>query len=135
MLDSKGHVKLIDFGTSKRTSKIHIERARTSLKHTLNARVHVARSCGLAERGRRGDLWSIGVVAHVFLTGLSPFRAQSPYFSFLKIRRATLQIGSRLVCDCLLLSVSWMRCCKKEPTDRLGAGSRGDLSLLRNTDF
>ena len=35
--------------------------------------------------GIESDLWSIGVVAHVFLTGLSPFRAQSPYFSFLKI--------------------------------------------------
>ena len=85
--------------------------------------------------GVESDLWSIGVVAHVFLTGLSPFRAQSPYFSFLRIRRgnardrfpACLRLSPALgFVDALL---------RKEPADRLGNGSRGDLSSLRDTAF
>jgi serine/threonine protein kinase len=131
MLDARGHVKLIDFGTSK-----DLEDSTLNGPEFVGTPEYMSpEAVDSLNAGIESDLWSIGVVAHVFLTGLSPFRAQSPYFSFLKIRRGN---ASDRFPACLRLSPALGfvdSLLRKEPADRLGAGSRGDLSLLRNTDF
>lgn len=45
------------------------------------------RSCGIEV-----DLWALGVVFFQMLLGYTPFGAPSPYLTFLRIKRAFLQV-------------------------------------------
>ena len=42
------------------------------------------------------DSWAVGCVAYQLLVGSTPFQARSPYFTFLKIRRANLRVPAHL---------------------------------------
>lgn len=132
MLNARGHVKLIDFGTSKDLENDALNGPEfVGTPEYMSPEAVDSKNAGVAS-----DLWSIGVVAHVFLSGLSPFRAQSPYFTFLKIRRGN---AADRFPSCIRLSPALGfidALLKIDPLQRLGAASaRGDLSALRATPF
>ena len=85
MLTEVGHLKVIDFGTAK-----------DMVEPDLNGPEFVGTPEFMAPEmvdskppaTYSADLWTTGVVAYQLLCGVSPFRAQSPYFCFLRIKKA-----------------------------------------------
>mmetsp|Transcript_7306 Transcript_7306/g.10893 ORF Transcript_7306/g.10893 Transcript_7306/m.10893 type:complete len:808 (+) Transcript_7306:100-2523(+) len=90
MIDHQsGRLKLVDFGTCK------------DLKDTdLNGPEFVGTPDYMAPEmvaskppaDYTADLWALGVITFQLLVGTTPFSARSPYFTFLKIKRANLRI-------------------------------------------
>ena len=83
LLDARGRVKVADFGSAKDLES-----------DDLNG----PEFCGTPEYmspeaissrpvGPEADLWAFGSVVFQFLTGYPPFRAHSPYLSFLRAKR------------------------------------------------
>jgi len=92
MITASGHLKLVDFGTCK------------DLRQTdLNGQEFVGTAEYMAPEvvdsensGPAADLWSLGVVLFHMVTGHTPFKAPSPYLSFLRIKRAFLRLPTLL---------------------------------------
>mmetsp|Transcript_30615 Transcript_30615/g.57059 ORF Transcript_30615/g.57059 Transcript_30615/m.57059 type:complete len:922 (+) Transcript_30615:69-2834(+) len=92
LITASGHLKLVDFGTCK------------DLRQTdLNGQEFVGTAEYMAPEvvdsensGPAADLWSLGVVLFHMVTGHTPFKAPSPYLSFLRIKRAFLRLPTLL---------------------------------------
>jgi hypothetical protein len=66
------------------------------------------------------DLWALGAICYILLTGECPFWSPSPYLTFLKIKRGLLQRNPWGIPD----DHAWdfiHRLMQVKPTDRLGA--------------
>jgi len=85
MLTASGHVKLIDFGTAKDLVDTDLNGPEFvgTPEFMAPEMVDSARTTSYA-----ADLWAVGVVAYQLLCGVGPYKAQSPYFAFLRIKRA-----------------------------------------------
>lgn len=86
MLTECGHVKLIDFGTSK-----------DLLETDLNGPEFVGTPEYMSPQtvksipvGIEADLWSLGVIVFQIFSGYTPFGGASPYLTFLRIKRGLL---------------------------------------------
>ena len=133
MLSGDGHVKLIDFGTAKDLKDTDLNGPEFVGTPEFMAPEMVE---SLASTAYAADLWAIGIVAYQLVTGVGPYKAQSPYFSFLRIKRGNaadpfpeslrLSPAGGFVRDLL----------KVDPAARLGAADKpGDLSALKRTPF
>lgn len=80
------------------------------------------------------DLWAIGVITHQLLTGRTPFKAASPYLSFLRIKRCHLLLPDVLSSSAADLISSLV---VFNPEERLGiAGATpGDLARVKDHAF
>ena len=132
MLTSSGHIKVIDFGTSKEL--------RDEEGIALNGPEFVGTSdymapemiSGVPATSYPADLWALGCILVQLLTGRTPFKAPSPYLTFLKIKRANTkyfpevlsETAADLISNLLVLS----------PDERLGANST-DLESLKSHAF
>ena len=129
MLTESGHLKFVDFGTSK-------DLIRTDLngpEFVGTAEYMSPETIRSAKTGPATDLWSLGVVAFQMLYGYTPFIGASPYMTFLRIKRALLKMPfdpTLVPEEYQLLSVllekdataRFRNCCesKIEKTDTLG---------------
>jgi len=78
------------------------------------------------------DLWAFGVILFQMIVGRTPFKAPSPYLSFLLIKRANPRLpealppaASDLISRLLVLA----------PDQRLGSGPPGDLGAIKSHAF
>ena len=109
MLTSSGHIKVIDFGTSKEL--------RDEEGISLNGPEFVGTSDYMAPEMISGtpatsypaDLWALGCILVQLLTGRTAFKAPSPYLTFLKIKRANTkyfpEVLSEAAADLILRNV------------------------------
>lgn len=115
LLDSKGHIKLTDFGLCKESISLG------DITHTF---------CGTIEymapeivqrsgHGKAVDWWSLGALMYDMLTGQPPFSGENRKKTIDKILRAKLSLPPYLTNEARGLLKKLL---KKNPTDRLGAG-------------
>lgn len=123
LLDSRGHVRLTDFGLSK--------------EGISNSSSGANSFCGTPEylapeilnrqgHGRAVDWWSLGALLYEMLTGLPPFYCRDREKLFEKIRRGTLEYPKYLTPRSQQLLRGLLM---KDPHQRLGSGPKdaGDV--------
>jgi len=129
LLNSKGHLVLIDFGTAKDLIQTDLngpEFVGTPEFMTPEAiKGPTEEQKESAETGKEDfsdhtlDLWAFGCVAFQLLTGNTPFSSPSPYLAYLKISRCLLFRPMAITDDNawhLITSIM-----KVNPSERLGA--------------
>jgi serine/threonine protein kinase len=116
LLDSRGHVRLTDFGLSK--------------EGISNSSSGANSFCGTPEylapeilnrqgHGRAVDWWSLGALLYEMLTGLPPFYCRDREKLFEKIRRGTLEYPKYLSPRAQVILRGLLT---KDPRRRLGSG-------------
>ena len=87
MLTECGHLKLIDFGTSKDLVDTDLNGPEfVGTPEYMSPQTLKSKPVGV-----EADLWALGVIIFQIFTGHTPFGAASPYLTFLKIKRGLLQ--------------------------------------------
>lgn len=71
LVDGLGHVKLIDFGVAKAAERLTTETASGVMKGKVPYMAPEHARGGAVDR--RADIWSLGAVAYVLLSGMYPF--------------------------------------------------------------
>jgi len=128
LLDSRGHVRLTDFGLSK--------------EGISNSSSGANSFCGTPEylapeilnrqgHGRAVDWWSLGALLYEMLTGLPPFYCRDREKLFEKIRRGTLDYPDYLSPRAKLLLRGLLT---KDPQRRLGSGPN-DANDIKAQEF
>jgi RAC serine/threonine-protein kinase len=125
LLDSRGHVRLTDFGLSK--------------EGISNSSSGANSFCGTPEylapeilnrqgHGRAVDWWSLGALLYEMLTGLPPFYCRDREKLFEKIRRGTLEYPKYLSPRAQVILRGLLT---KDPRRRLGSGPNdaGDIKV------
>ena len=131
MLTADGHVKLIDFGTAKDLVDTDLNGPEFVGTPEFMAPEMVESK---STTSYAADLWAVGIVAYQLVCGVGPYKAQSPYFSFLRIKRA---VARDTFPEILRISPAGDfvgALLREDPASRLGAtATPGDLSALRKT--
>ncbi len=70
LFDGTGHLKLVDFGTSKFAGK-------RKMKNTYGTPYYVAPEVLSEEYDIKCDIWSCGVILYILLSGSPPFNGPS----------------------------------------------------------
>lgn len=92
MLTADGHVKLIDFGTAKDLVDTDLNGPEFVGTPEFMAPEMVESK---STTSYAADLWAVGIVAYQLVCGVGPYKAQSPYFSFLRIKRAVARRAAK----------------------------------------
>jgi serine/threonine protein kinase len=66
------------------------------------------------------DLWSLGVIVYLIFVGKTPFKGQSPYYTFENIMACNFHIPDSVPQEAKDLI---MKLLKPDPSQRLGAGN------------
>jgi RAC serine/threonine-protein kinase len=128
LLDSRGHVRLTDFGLSK--------------EGISNSSSGANSFCGTPEylapeilnrqgHGRAVDWWSLGALLFEMLTGLPPFYCRDREKLFEKIKKSNLEYPKYLSPKATLLLKGLLT---KDPRRRLGSGPH-DAEDIKGQDF
>jgi len=128
LLDSRGHVRLTDFGLSK--------------EGISNSSSGANSFCGTPEylapeilnrqgHGRAVDWWSLGALLFEMLTGLPPFYCRDREKLFEKIKKANLEYPKYLSSKATILLKGLLT---KDPRKRLGSGPN-DAEEIKGMDF
>jgi len=83
--DSSAEVKLIDFGLAKKFEE-------TDLKTFVGTPYYVAPEVIKGKYGKECDVWSLGVILYLFLSGRPPFNGKSQDSIFQKIVEVRLEL-------------------------------------------
>ena len=124
LLDSKGNVRLTDFGLSKQGVRDHSTGANSFCGTPEYIAPEVLLRLG---HGRAVDWWSLGALLYEMITGLPPFYSRNRETMFEKITKADLVFpagmgeGARDILSKLLV---------RDPKKRLGSGD-GDADELK----
>ena len=81
MLTPNGEIKLIDFGLSKRQKK-----AGEKLQTIAGTPYYMAPEVLNGNYDSKADIWSLGVLLYVFMSGYLPFQAENRAEVFKKIQ-------------------------------------------------
>ena len=87
MMTECGHLKLIDFGTSKDL----IETDLNGPEFVGTPEYMSPQTVNSKPVGIEADLWSLGVIVFQIFSGYTPFAGASPYLTFLRIKRGLLE--------------------------------------------
>ena len=127
-MDSRNHVVLIDFGTSK--DLVYTNLNGPEFVGTPDFMSPEQVKGGRQENKDRSpeeypdgecpaDLWALGAIAYILHTGETPFWSPSPFLTFLKIKRCQLSRGWGVADDDAWDFID--KLVKVNPKDRLGA--------------
>lgn len=114
LIDHNGHIKLIDFGFSK---KVDVQRAKT----LCGTPEYMAPEILMKSKSGYGcsiDYWALGVLAYEMSTGSSPFSGDSPTEIFRKILKPKNVFPSEMSSELKSL-ISGLLCV--DPVARLGS--------------
>ncbi len=75
LLDTRGHVKVLDFGIAKSKGRLHVTRAGSIVKGKTP--YLSPEQLGGLTLDRRSDLFSLGALFYLLATGLHPFRSDN----------------------------------------------------------
>lgn len=88
--DDDSPIKLIDFGLSIR----HNAQSCEPLSNIVGTSYYIAPEVLAGSYGRACDLWSVGAVAYIMLSGRPPFNGSTDDSIFQRIRRGEYKMGS-----------------------------------------
>eukprot|EP00636_Phaeomonas_parva_P000211 CAMPEP_0118864790 /NCGR_PEP_ID=MMETSP1163-20130328/9260_1 /TAXON_ID=124430 /ORGANISM="Phaeomonas parva, Strain CCMP2877" /LENGTH=1024 /DNA_ID=CAMNT_0006798953 /DNA_START=171 /DNA_END=3245 /DNA_ORIENTATION=- len=131
LVDHRGRVKLADFGTAKDLREPDLN----GPEFCGTPEYMCPEAVSSKDTGFPADLWALGCVVYNFLTGYPPFRAHSPYLSFLRIKKGHVRYpehvgpGLDYYAHDLISSLIVL-----DPAERAGAAD-GVLSLLEHPFF
>ncbi len=75
MIDSRGNIKISDFGFSKNVSTCLDELSQTYCGSKAYASPEIL--LGQPYEPKKADVWALGVIFYIFLTGSMPFKEES----------------------------------------------------------
>jgi len=141
MLDTIGHVRLVDFGLCKQQVVTTVS-ARTFvgtrgyvapevIRMTLNTKPksRYGRQQGY---GNACDWWSLGIVLYEMLTGETPFYNPNPQMMFYKIMNEEPRFTAEIPTDARSLIKGLLQ---KDPHSRLGSGDIIPRAIMSNSYF
>ena len=128
LLDSKGNIRLTDFGLSKENVRGHSSGASSFCGTPEYIAPEVLKRQG---HGRAVDWWSLGALLFEMISGLPPFYSRNRETMFEKIMKADITFPPFMSAEARdLLSKLLIR----DPKDRLGSGER-DAEELKEHPF
>lgn len=96
VLDSTGHIRLIDFGISKKFSSKKTKRTSTY----VGTPSYMAPSVILKKKyGKEIDFWSLGIILYELIFSLPPFYSHSTFRNFERILYSKLTFPSVIKCS------------------------------------
>jgi len=128
LLDSRGHVRLTDFGLSKEG----ISKSSSGANSFCGTPEYLAPEIlNRQGHGRAVDWWSLGALLYEMLTGLPPFYCRDREKLFEKIRRGTLEYPKYLSSRAQQVLRGLLT---KDPQRRLGSGPN-DADDIKSQEF
>lgn len=93
LLDSKNNntIKVIDFGTSARFDPTK------KMKQTFGTAYYIAPEVLTSEYNEKCDLWSIGVILYILLSGRPPFDGKDDKEIVKKVRIGSYETSSKTI--------------------------------------
>lgn len=93
LLDSKNDntIKVIDFGTSERF------KANEKMKQTFGTAYYIAPEVLTSEYNEKCDIWSIGVILYILLSGRPPFDGKDDREIVRKVRIGHYDLNSKFL--------------------------------------
>lgn len=128
LLDSRGHVRLTDFGLSKEGIPSSSSGANSFCGTPEYLAPEILNRQG---HGRAVDWWSLGALLYEMLTGLPPFYCRDREKLFEKIRKGTLEYPRYLSARAQHILMGLLT---KDPRKRLGSGPN-DADDIKSQDF
>ncbi|KAJ0401536.1 hypothetical protein ATCC90586_003555 [Pythium insidiosum] len=134
MIDSDGHIGVVDFGLSKQ----HIYGSSHGVKTLSGTAEYVAPEAlaqmedGSRSYGKAYDWWSLGIVLYEMLAGESPFYDRNEHKMLRKIAYADVVFPDDFPREAVGL-VRGLLC--KDPSQRLGSERMGGVAAIRRDRF
>ncbi|KAL3656529.1 hypothetical protein V7S43_018609 [Phytophthora oleae] len=134
MIDSEGHIGVVDFGLSKQ----HIYGSSFGVKTLSGTAEYVAPEAlaqsadGSRNYGKAYDWWSLGVVIYEMLAGESPFYDENEHKMLSRIAYSDVVFPSDFPRDAYDL-VKGLLC--KDPKQRLGSERMGGVDAIKRCRF
>ncbi|KAG6973657.1 hypothetical protein JG688_00003427 [Phytophthora aleatoria] len=134
MIDSEGHIGVVDFGLSKQ----HIYGSNFGVKTLSGTAEYVAPEAlaqsadGSRNYGKAYDWWSLGVVIYEMLVGESPFYDENEHKMLSRIAYSDVVFPSDFPRDAYDL-VKGLLC--KDPKQRLGSEHMGGVDAIKRCRF
>ncbi len=126
LLDCTGHIKLTDFGLSKRY--VDGTQANTFCGTPEYLAPEVVTGVG---HGKEVDWWSLGILLFEMLVGLPPFYSENVNLMYEFIQKAELRIPSFVSPRARVLITGLLQ---RDPVDRLGYGQE-DVEQIKVVEF
>jgi len=92
LLDSNGHIKLVDFGFCK-----HLEDQEYTYSLCGTPEYLAPEIINYSGQSFKVDIWTLGVLMHELLTGKVPFSDRNPYKLYLRILNSELSLPNWIV--------------------------------------
>ena len=138
LLDDKMHIQITDFGSAKILKKEESSDEDSPTKQRRNSFVGTAHYISpelltdSSECSRSSDLWAFGAIIYQMIAGLPPFRSNSEYLIFKKIKNLNYEFPDGF-CPCAKDLVQ--KLLVVDPSKRLGAHDGDTYSSIRSHQF
>mmetsp|Transcript_23066 Transcript_23066/g.50346 ORF Transcript_23066/g.50346 Transcript_23066/m.50346 type:complete len:546 (+) Transcript_23066:298-1935(+) len=126
LLDNTGHIRLTDFGLSKRY--VEGSQAQTFCGTPEYLAPEVVSGVG---HGKEVDWWSLGILLFEMLVGLPPFYSENVNLMYEFIQKAELRIPSFVSPEARIIITGLLQ---RDPIDRLGYG-KADFDEISRQEF
>jgi len=127
LLDNQGHVRLTDFGLSKRYTDG--EQAMTFCGTPEYLAPEIVLGVG---HSKEVDWWSLGILLYEMIVGLPPFFSENTNLMYELISKANLRTPSFVSDKARDLMEKLL---KRNPEDRLGAGQEDEMAIRKQPFF
>ncbi|RMX63633.1 hypothetical protein DD238_007775 [Peronospora effusa] len=134
MIDSEGHIGVVDFGLSKQ----HIYGSNFGVKTLSGTAEYVAPEAlaqsadGSRNYGKAYDWWSLGIVIYEMLVGESPFYEENEHKMLSRIAYSDVVFPSDFPRDAYKLVKGLL---SKDPKQRLGSEQMGGVDAIKSCQF
>lgn len=128
LLDNQGHVRLTDFGLSKRFTQDG-EQATTFCGTPEYLAPEVVMGLG---HGKEVDWWSLGILLYEMIVGLPPFYSENQSIMYGLIQKAQLKCPAFVSTNTKELLGKLL---VRNPEERLGAGAEDEMAIRKHPYF